>query len=419
VRFTLLLCLLLAPGIALAQDSPSFSVEAAVSTAIRNNPRLAAAVREIAAAAAGARSARALQNPTLFVAPALGNINGTTEELLLLQPLELNGTRTARSRIAAAQLRIAQSESVIELRNTVAATKTAYYELTRAREQLALARSLLETAEAFDRATRRLVELGSRPGIDQTQTSLEVARAQQQVLLAESQAAIASATLNTLLGRAPETPIGPLSPLTNLEAVAHRATELPSSPAARAEIQAAQAARDRLQQEAQLARAEGLPDLAPQFRVQQFGTSQYGFSLVITLPLLDWGSRRDRVRQAEESARAQEARIAAVQNQIRQEIAQAQLRAQAAEQVVQTYRQGALDAAKRLLEGRQKAFQAGAADATVLSVLEAQRAYRGVQSEYINALVSLAQARAELERATGAMPASLLREAALPEGKTK
>src|SRR5205814_3629014 len=76
-----------------------------------------------------------------------------------------------------------------------------------------VARENLLTAQEFDRITRRQVEVGSRPGIDQTQTGVEAARAQQQVTLAESSVTTSLAALNTLMGRAPDEPVGELPPL--------------------------------------------------------------------------------------------------------------------------------------------------------------------------------------------------------------
>jgi outer membrane protein, heavy metal efflux system len=131
-----------------------------------------------------------------------------------------------------------------------------------------------------------------------------------------------------------------------------------------------------------------------------------GIGVALTLPLFDYGSRRNRIRQAEEGARAQEVRIAATQNDIRQEIAQAQARLVAAEAVLANYRSGVLEQAKRLLDASQLGFREGRV--TVVALLEAQRSYVGVQNEYAEALAGVASARAALERASGTVPETLL-----------
>lgn len=410
---------LLAPGACLAQAPPAvppsaavvpaapLTADEAVRLAITRNPRLTAVARDIAAARAGVRSARALTNPGLTFTPAITG-GGSDEELLLQQPLELNGTRSARTGVAQAQLRQTQAQAVVELRDLVFQTKDAYFELARAQELRGVAEDALRIAEEFDRVTQRLAEEGLRPGIDRIQTQVEVTRARQQLTRAESQEQVALAALNTLMGRAPEEPVGdlPTLPAPDLGIDAEAAVQ--QAVAARAEIGASQALREQYRQEARLARAQGRPDLVPQFRAGSItrGLDETGVGLGITLPLFDYGSRRNRIRQAEEAARAQEARIEAARNQIRQEVQQAVARARAAEAVVRDYEGGVLEQARRLLEARRTGFQAGLT--SVVELLEAQRTYRNVLAEYANALADYAQARAELERATGAVPAELL-----------
>lgn len=430
------LSLLMALPVAAQDNIPSSSpltVDEAVRLAVQNHPRLTAATRDVGAATLGVRSAKALTNPNAIFSPGITSISGVGEEFLIQQPLEVNGTRSARTGIAQAELRGSQAQAVVALREVVSAVKTAYYELERAREQRAVAREAFTVAQEFDRIARRQVELGSRPGIDLAQTGLEVARAERAVTLADGQVIAAQATLNTALGRKASEPVGPLTPLPPKQTPP---TETPSrdatspqpptptetetdalmgqSLAARAEIQVETATGDRLQQEARLIRAEGKPDIAPQFRVGYFtrgleptsSGNGAGIGVAITLPLFDYGSRSNRLRQVEKSAEAQEARITAAQNEVRLQVVQAAARLRAAEAVVTQYQGGVLEQAKRLLDGSRVGFQEGRT--SVVALLEAQRSYRSVQNEYINALADAAVARVELERATGAIAPSLL-----------
>jgi cobalt-zinc-cadmium efflux system outer membrane protein len=381
---------------------------------------LTAVAREIAAARAGVRSARALTNPTLVFVPSLFG-TGSDEEILFQQPLELNGTRSARTGVAQAQLRQTQAEAVVELRTLVSETRAAYYDLARAQELLTLGQELLRTAEEFSRGVRRQAEEGLRPGIDQTQAGIEVARARQQMTLAEGQVRAAQAALNTLMGQPASEPVAVVTPIPFSPGSVDTQALVQQALAARAEITAQEARGQGFREEARLARAQGRPDLAPQFRTESVLRSprQPGIGIGISLPLLDWGGRRNRIRQAEASARAQEARVAVAQAQVRREVEQAVARQRAAESIVRDYQGGVLDQARRLLEGSLRALQIGAPGASILTALEAQRTYRGVLTEYTNALASAAQARAELERATGAVPADLLPQAATTDGRTR
>jgi len=404
------LSLCFASGFALAQ-SPPLSVEEAVSLAIKNNPRVSASVQDITAARLGVRSAKALVNPTFYIAPSVPNANGAPDALLFSQPLELNGTRSARTGVASAQLRVTQARSLTELRGVVFEVKSAYYELARARELLSLSQDLLKTSEEFDRIARRQVELGRRPGIDLAQTGIEVARALQQVSLAESRVLTSSIALNTLLNRNSEEPIGTLAAFSAPSNPGDKETLILQALLSRAEITLEDALRDSFLQTSRLAKAEGRPDLVPQFRsneiVRSFSPRDYGFSVAVTLPLFDWGSRRNRIRQAEGSASAQADRLTATRHGVRQEVEQSLVRVRTAETLLNSYQQGILDRAKRLLDAAKIGLQEGAAGTTLLTVLEAQRIYRTVQTDYANAQADYTLFLAELERALGTVPVSL------------
>jgi cobalt-zinc-cadmium efflux system outer membrane protein len=401
----LLVCL--TPGLAPAQTAPPLPVDDAVGLAIRNNPRLTAAARQVAAARLGVRSAGALTNPSVLFTPAITR-GGSDEELLLQQPLELNGTRTARKGVAIAQLRQAQAEAVVELRTLVWETRSAYCELARAQELRTVAADALTRAEELDRATQSLVVEGLRPGIDRVQTGVEVTRARLQVTQAEARVATARTALNTLLGRDGATAVTAALPAETSPAAPDREAAVAAGLTNRTEIQAEDALREGFRQQGRMARAEGRPDIAPQFRAGGVtrGVEDAGVGVGFTLPFLDYGSRRNRIRQAEESARAQEARVEVARARVRQEVEQALARLSAAGAVAQDYHQGVLDRARQLLEGSRTRYLAG--QTSILELLEAQRTFRSVQSEYANALADYAIAQADLEQATGAVAADRL-----------
>lgn len=391
-----------------AQDAVAgaapFSVDEAVRLAIANNPTLAAAIGDNAAAASGVRSAHARANPEAVFTPGL-SAGGSDTEFLFQQPLEVNGTRSARTAVAEARRRGVEATAVTTLRDVVFATKTAYYELARARENLAVSEDLQKSAEEFDRITRRQVELGSRPGIDQTQTGIEVTRARLEGAQAEGQVRIATVALNTLMGRSPSQFVGALSPLASTTTEVNPEDALRTALDRRTEVVSDDAERVALLQEARLARAEGRPDIVPQLRAGSVirGVSEAGLGVGITLPLLDYGGRRHRIRQAEDAAGALALRVTARRNQVAQEVEQALTRLQTADAVLMAYSQGLLEQSKRLLEASRTGFQSG--QTGILAVLEAQRTYRTVQTDYTGALVDQALALAELERATGAVSA--------------
>ena len=411
MKFILILLFAFSPFYVSAQPSPSLlTVDEAVQQAVISNPRLSASLHESASAQAGLRSARALANPTFTISPSVPNSNGASDALIFTQPLELNGTRSARAGVASAQLRAVQAKSIVELRDLVFDVKSAYFELGRSRELLSLAKDLLKSAEEFDRIAHRLVELGKLPGINLAQTAIEAIRAQQQVSIAESRVQTANISLNVFLNRKPEDPIEELSTFPAPSDPGGKEALIRQAFLARAEITVEDALRESLLQEARLVRAEGRPDVAPVFRsneiTRSISSKDYGFGIVITLPIFDWGSRRNRIRQLEESARAQSDRMTAIRNQVRKEVEQTFGKLHTAEILLASYQKGILESAKRLLDASRTGLQEG--QTSLVAVLEAQRTYRNVQTEYANAQADYTILRAELERATGTIPLSLL-----------
>jgi hypothetical protein len=102
-------------------------------------------------------------------------------------------------------------------------------------------------------------------------------------------------------------------------------------------------------------------------------------------------------------ARQQEDRIAATRSQVRQEVEQALARLRAADAVVRDDQGGVLDGARRLLEASRTGFQAGAT--SVIAILEAQRTYRSVLTDYTNALTAAGALLRRLAR--GPAPAAV------------
>jgi cobalt-zinc-cadmium efflux system outer membrane protein len=401
LRTIAFLFLYLAPGISLAQPAPTaLTLDAAVAEALRHNPLARAGIHQVQAARAGIGAARALPNPSITLAPGLLGPAGSDEELSVAQPLEVSGVRGARTGVARAGLQAARSEAVAATRDLVRDVKRAYFELARAQEVLDLQQGSVAVAEEYERIARRQVELGSRPGIDLTQLQVELTRARQLQLQAETGVRLAEADLNTLMGRLPETPVA-ISSLAFASPAAAAPADIEAAPGRRAEVAARQAELEALRQQSRLLRAESRPDLVLGGRLETFTRTPRlgGVNLGISLPLLDYGSRRERRRQTDQRAEAQAARVEAARSQVRLEVQNALTRLRTAERLVRQYDEGLVAQAQRLAEAERTRFQTGAG--SPLAVLEAQRTYRSVLSDYYAALAAHEQAKADLEWALG------------------
>jgi len=382
------------------------TADGAVSLAARNNLGVLAALRDVLAARAGVHSAQALTPPLFTIGPAL-QMGGTTDGLIFEQSLELNGTRDARAGVARARLRVSQAQALVQLQALVYTARINFYALASAQGRLRLARDTRAVAEQFDAIARRQVALGARPGIEARQTAIEAARARTQESLAAGEEQAARAGLNAYLGRAALDPVeaslGPPATGPEPDPVAAARQAL----AARGEIAEAEAARGVPDAEARLSRAQGRPDIAPEFRISQI-TPTYmdaGVGVVITVPL-DYGTRRNLVRQQDSTASADGARAAGTRAQVRLDVSQALARLAAAREALREYDGGLLGDARAVLDSVRLGFAEGAV--TIIAVLDAQRTFRAVAAERLAALTQAGLAQAEFDRAVGSIPPALV-----------
>ena len=389
----------------LVEQAP-LTIDMAVESALRRHPALSAARKDRDAAVLGSRSAAALANPHLLLSPAIGSINGTTEELLLTQPLELNGSRTARRKLATARSTEAVRRLEAEARGVVALVKGKYIDLWRERMLLALAEASRDDLAAIDTATRRQVELGGRAGVDATRSGLERVRAEQRVVLARGRVKSAEAALSVAMGLDATTQPGPLeSPAVPTQGL-DLESALAGALAARGDLAAETALVDALRFENALVRTEGLPDLAPQFRSQQVltrkpTTRDYGFSVAIQWPVLDWGGRRARLAQGDAQVAAQRDRVDALRRTVAEEVASAHARWVAAQAVLAGTEEAAAGA-DRLLEAVRIGHREGSLP--LPTVLDAQRAHRETLAERIEAKSEAMAAWIALEHAAARFP---------------
>jgi len=396
-----------ASGGAIAPPAPTagntvFTLADAVALALRANPGLAAASEDVSAAHSGLDASRALVNPDITFAPAL-TPGGSEQEFLFRQPLEVNGTRAARTKVAAATLDQAQANMAVARQDLIARVEESYYRLWGAQQQERIAGELLTITQQLDSAAKEQVTAGVRPGVDRLQTRFAVDRASQEKAVAVGNTQAALARLNDLLNRAPDVDTGPLEAPALQSLPGANALQL--AMARRPELVSGAAVEQRIKDQEQLLRADGRPDLAPQFRVGDVvrGIRDYGVGLSITLPLVDYGSRGNSIRQLQKSAAAQDDRLTSLRSAIRADVAAAEAKVRASDAVLQSFRGDVLLNSDQLLSAKRFGFAAG--KTSIVDLFQAEQTYRAVQVDYINALVNAAIAHTTLLQAAGVIGA--------------
>ncbi len=443
-----------APIIEIAPETePVIALDALIRLALENTPQLSIARANEEAARSRSGAARAFPTPILELTPGLGNREARDEEVILAQPLDLFGLRRARGNVADAELRRAQSETSLTEREMIVGVKNAATALFAAQEAEKLGEVQTEVAQLFLDAATRKAELGDAPPVQTQRAELELLRVQTELDAAQAERLTRRAALNLLIGRAPEAPLrvelpissaltdllrarpaattteamqstaSPSAPATTAQAGGdllqpdlnvQGSTLLPRALATRPDILGAQATLEAKQSQVIVIRRQRLPQIEIQARRSAFfgREGSYALRAVATVPIFDFGSNKNERRAAEAEVRAQQATIDLLQRRASTQVEQALIRVRGQRKTVERYRTGIVPLTVELLRKTQIGYVAGAS--TYLEVLEAQRALRQSQTEYLQALVGVRGSEADLESALGATPDDLMGEISNP-----
>ncbi|GBC97263.1 Cobalt-zinc-cadmium resistance protein CzcC [bacterium HR16] len=367
----------------------------ALEIAIRQSPVLNAVREEVAAEQNLLSAARRPAPMDVRLAPAL-TTGGTDEELTVIQPLEINGARRARARLAAAESALTLAKAKVDLNLLLADVATAYLEAAYRERLLQLAREALQNAEQTVHLVRQQIQAGVRPGIDLVQVEIEAERIRLQNKKREAEAQAARARLNALLGYPQDTQhvLAPVSPALFGE-------EEKTSPILSPEVVQEQALLSIYERETEQIRVEGIPDLGVQLRVERWTGSRTrpGLGITLSLPFLDYGARQKRLQAQHQLASAQRLRLQATQQRLAAEQTRARLLLEAARTRWQAYEQEVLPRVEQLARSVQTGLETGAMN--ILQVLEAQRTVRLSREEAVEAELQLALAWVESQRVRG------------------
>ena len=386
--------------------APPLTLEVAIAEALRSHPRVARLRHELAARLQAVKGAKALTAPSITVAPGLTSFSGTTEELLVTQPLEINGTRSARTAIALADFHLAQAEARVTLLELAYEVRLAVLALDQAHARLKLVETQVSDAKTLEGLAQKQVELGTRPGIDLEQLALETLRAENLRTQAISKVKNAEQALNLILGRPATNPIPGLAPLALPPKSEPVETLLASALTLRPELKQVAAEQEGGEAKRKLIQAEGKPDLSPMVRVGSLfrgipsASSGNGAGIGVSLSLpLDHGARRAQKAAIEERLEAGKSRREDVARQIEREVREAAEKLSAAQAILARYETEALPRIERLLRASRIGFEEG--KTSVLAVIEAQRTHRLIQSDALQAHADVLLAVAALDKARG------------------
>lgn len=385
-----------------AQSAIPLSLTQTVELAQSRSPLSREANARTAAAIARLRSARSLQNPLLSLAQPFGSgTGGLDEDIFVTQTFELPRKRGARISQAQSDLVAAEYENCGTTADIVLSAKAAYYEALRADDEYQVAESALTVARQFADAAKTQFQAGDVPRSNVLRSEVELTRAEQEVVTAQTDRNNRYATLRSLLGL----PIGSNLQLTDklqFHPVSYQLTDLESAALInRQDVRSAQALVKSSQAALQVAKAQSQPDFFVEGRHATLNPASGGSSIRIgvVFPLLDLGRNRADVAAAQAALAEQQAKLDEAVRTARLDVETAYNNLLQAQKQVESFQTGRLSRAQELLNMAQTGYERGAT--SYIELLDAQSVYRNEEAEYARALAAYNTALANLERSVG------------------
>lgn len=398
-----------APSLAQAPPAPALSLEAALREAEANNPEVIALRREADATTFAAAGQRALGAPMLeaqawqWPVNAVNPWNTNMYMLMATQDIPGRGKRALRAAAAEKRSAVAGADVAVRVQQVLAEVKQQYAELYLARKSKEIYFRAIDLLNQSVDVTRISYASGLASQQDVLIATTEASRLRADLIMFDEQAALAVARLDTLLGRNPDTPIGPLDepseqPLTaTAEHLQQTALDhQPELARVRAEIEQAAA-------ELAVVRSDYKPDYSVQggYMLTPRMTDAVMGKVAITWPRAPWSRKGVDARAGEATAQldAKRAGLRAAENMVRLAVQDAYVRVRAAEQRAALVRTTILRQQRQLVEVSRVAYRTSTG--TFANMLEQERAVLGAELEYHRALSDARQATADLERAVG------------------
>jgi outer membrane protein, heavy metal efflux system len=322
---------------------------------------------------------------------------------MVTQDLPGRGKRQLRAAVAEKDVALAESDVAIRARQVVNQIKQAHASLYIARKAIVVYLDNVDLLRQIADVSQAKYTTGRISQQDVLKPVVELSRLHTDIVMFDEQAKLASARLNVLLSRAPETPIGPLvepQEQTMLPATADlqrlALDRQPELHQARLEIERAEA-------EFALVQRDYKPDFMVQggYMLMPRMTDAWTASVGITWPRAPWSRGKIDARVAEHTAAIQvaKARAQAMEHAVRFAVQEAYVRAKSAQDRALLLRTTIKPQSQQTLEVSRVAYQTDRVDFQAL--IDNQRVLLDVNLDYFRALSDFTQALADLERAIG------------------
>ncbi|HST78116.1 MAG TPA: TolC family protein [Verrucomicrobiae bacterium] len=393
-----------------APAGPVLTLDALEQIALQANPEIKLAVRRVVTAETHVSGAGSLDDPSFMYRgwqvplSQPWNYNAAMNMFMVGQDFPGPGKRGLRSQIANDAVAVAKAELEAGRREVSAGVRKAFYDLLRNSDELKVHDEQVAIARQGLEAARIKYSVGKVPQQDVLKAQVDVSKLIEHLVMLEQDAELGRATLNTLLGRNPESPIDvagqytlptELPPIKQLEELA-----LTNRP----ELSARSAAITQAQDQLKLAKKGYTPDFSANagYMLMPSGSehrNNYMIEGSMTLPWLNHRKHDAEIKEAQSGISEQQAEFEAARLMVFQQIQEALVRARAARKLVDLYKKTLTPQTEAALRSTVIAYENDRTD--ILSLLDSQNTSLDVDYSYFRAAAEFEQRMAELELAVG------------------
>ena len=407
-------CVLFLFPAAARPQAQSLTVEQAVAEAIKNNLGLIAQRSNVSIAEARILTARLRPNPVVSAAGdhldllgsgfSEGNGGGPTELTLRTDfLLERGGKRQNRIEVAERSRTVSELEFLDAVRLVALDVENAAVDVLFSKDNLALARENLESANRIVDVNLTRVRAGDIAEVELIRSRLAALQFSNSVRRAELAERAAQTRLKSLLGRAAgPAPINIAGELRRGQAPQSRGELATTAMTSRPDIQAMRRDSERAAAEVRLQTAQSKVDytVGTEYRRQQGvngKSNSLGLFLSADLPVFN--RNQGEIERARQELRQSEARVRALELTIRSEVESAYDQWEAARDLLAGIEKQMLGEAREVREVTDYSYRRG--EATLLELLDAQRAFNETMQAFNEARAEHARGLYLLDAVSG------------------
>ena len=394
-----------------SSNVPPITLDEAEKIALQANPDIRVAARKVGIAEAHVSGAGALDDPSVMYrgwqVPLTKpwDYNAAMNMFMVGQTFPGPGKRALRSQVATDAISIAKAEFEAKKSEISAAVRKAFYDLLRTADELRVHDEQVGIARQAFEAARIKYSVGKVPQQDVLKAQVALTKLIEHLVMLEQDADLSRATLNTLLGRSPDTPLevsgqhvipAQIPTLDQLKELA-----LQSRP----ELMASAATIKEAQDEVALARKQYTPDFSANvgYMLTPSGSqfrNNYMIEGSMTLPWLNRRKHQSEISEANATVEERQSEFDALRLTVFQQIQQALVRANSAKRLVDLYQNSLRPQSEATLRSTVIAYENDRTD--ILNLLDSQNTTLDVDYAYFRAVADFEQRMAELELAVGA-----------------